>query len=215
VDVVDAINTRRSVRKYTTHPVEWDNVLQILEAAQMAPSAGNLQNWRFVLIVDPDKRMEIAEACLQQYWIAQAPLIIVCFALPDKVDRYYGERGATLYTTQGMGAAIQNMLLVSRDLGLGSCWVGAFDDQMLSRSVGAATEAQPQAVLTIGYADENPEPPPRYDLKVTTRFNSYGGRFADMVDANGEYSVYVGKALKRAKELFAALQNKLKTPPKG
>ena len=214
MDVIDAINTRRSVRKYTTHPVEWDHVLYLLEAAQMAPSAGNLQNWRLILVTDPDKRLKIAEACLQQYWVATAPLIILVFTLPDRMDRYYGERGAGLYSHQGAGAAIQNMLLVSRDLGLGSCWVGAFDDAMIRRIAGAPEDATPQAVLTFGYADEKPEVPTRYDLKVFTRFESWGMRFADMVDANHEYSVYVSRALEKSKALFEQLKNKLQEPPK-
>src|SRR3989338_7750896 len=100
MDTIECIKTRRSIRKYTSEAVEWEKVTLCIEAAKSAPSAGNLQNWKFVVVKQDAKRQAIAEACLQQYWMSQAPVHIVVFALPDRAVRFYGVRGERMYTIQ-------------------------------------------------------------------------------------------------------------------
>ena len=79
MDVFECIRTRRSVRKYLPKQVEWDKVGMILDAGRYAPSAGNLQNWQFLVVIDEDKRKQIAEVSARQFWMAQAPIqIIIC-----------------------------------------------------------------------------------------------------------------------------------------
>jgi len=214
MDVIDAINTRRTIRKYRNVPLEWDKVLSILEAGRMAPSAGNVQNWRFVLVTSPKRRLEIAEGCLQQYWIAQAPVVIVVVAEPNRSEWYYGERGAKVYTIQNCAAAVQNMLLAAQELGVGAAWVGAFDEPMIHRLVEAPEGAVVQAVLPLGYADEHPQVPPRLDLAVLIRFDKYGQRYKDIVEMSHEYSVYVARAIEETREWWAKIKKKIQDVPK-
>ena len=209
MDLTDVINTRRSVRKFLEVPVEWDNVLKILHAGRMAPSSGNVQNWRFIIYVDPEKRMKIAEACLSQYWIAQAPLIIIVVGDTNKAQRFYGERGANFYTIQNCAAAIQNMLLTIHDLGLGATWVSAFDEGMIGRVTGVPDNAMVQAVIPIGYPNEKPEHTPRLDPISVVRFEGYDGRIEDFVEVSREYSVYVAKALEKGKVWWKKIKDKI------
>ena len=83
MDVLEAIRTRRSVRKYRDIPVEWEKVGLILDAGRLAPSSGNLQNWKFIVITDKNARHQISEACLEQQWMAKAPVHIVIVAEPE------------------------------------------------------------------------------------------------------------------------------------
>lgn len=209
MDVIDTINTRRSIRRFLDLPVEWDNVVAILEAGRMAPSSGNIQNWKFILITDPEQRMSVAEACLEQYWVATAPLLIVVVAEPHQAELYYGDRGKHLYTTQNCAAAITNMLLVTHELGLGSCWVGAFEDDMLMRAANIPEGIIPQAVLPIGYPDEKPVEVPRHDVEVFVRFGAYGMQWKTLADATREYSDLVQIALKKGKEWWKKIKERV------
>lgn len=182
MDVMEAIKTRRSIRKYLDTPVTWDQISQVVDGGKSAPSAGNLQNWKFIIVRDPEKRKQIAEACLQQYWMADAPAHIVVCAEPRKAVRFYGIRGDRLYTIQNCAAAVQNILLVANSIGLGSCWVGAFDENMLKRILNIREDVRPQAVVTLGYPAEAVPEPLHYTLENVTFFETWGSRIKD-VDA--------------------------------
>ena len=93
MEVFECIKTRRAVRKFEKKEVTWDNVSMILDAGRLAPSSGNIQNWKFIVALDEGKRKAVAEACLQQWWIADAPVIIVIVGEPAKGKRFYGKRG--------------------------------------------------------------------------------------------------------------------------
>ena len=124
MDVLEAIHTRRSVRKYLDKPVEWDKIGTILDAGRMAPTAGNLQPYRFIVVNDPGKIKLIAEACSQQYWIEGAPVLILIVIWLKKVKEFYGERGVDVYAVQDAAVAAQNMMLAAHSLGIGSCQIG-------------------------------------------------------------------------------------------
>ena len=93
MEVLEAIKSRRSIRKYLDKPVEWELIANILDAGRYAPCAGNLQNWKFVAVTDEGRKKSIAEACLRQLWMEQAPVHIVIFAEVEKFERYYGKQG--------------------------------------------------------------------------------------------------------------------------
>ncbi len=214
MEVTDCILSRRSVRRYLDIPVPRELIGRILEAGKAAPSAGNIQNWKFLLIEDAEKRKKIAEACLQQWWIAKAPSIIVMVAEPDKVRQFYGIRGERLYSIQGCAAATMSMLLEAHNQGLGACWIGAYDEAKLKALCSIPEQARPQAVITIGYPDENPPPPPEFSLEEIMFFRDFGGqgnRIDDIPTYTGEFAVKVDKAKKAAKEFLknlAAPKNK-------
>lgn len=198
-NVLEAIKSRRSVRKYLDLPVEFEKVGRILDAGRMAPSAGNLQPWKFILVMEPKQRLEVAEACLEQYWIASAPVQIVVCAEPSRSERYYAKKGVR-YATLDAAAAIQNMLLAAHGQGLGSCWISAVEETMLRKVCGIPDDVIPVAVITIGYADEKPVMPLKFEPHNILFFNKYGNRVKDEAEVFGTYSTHVSKALATARE---------------
>lgn len=201
MELIDAIKSRRSIRKYLDSPVEFEKVGVILEAARNAPSAGNVQDWKFIIVTEFETRKQIADACLQQYWMESAPVHIVVCAQPEKSERFYGERGKTLYSIQNSAAAIENMLLMASDQGLGSCWVSAFDADMLRTTVGIPENVIPQAVITAGYADEVPPSPQKLALENVVFIEKWGNRIRDMATYMEYYSAHVQNAVKKGKKL--------------
>ena len=210
MDVFEAIRTRRSIRKYKDKQVPWDNIVTILQAGKYAPSAGNLQNWKFIVVKNDAKRKTIAKACLEQEWMEQSPIYIVVVAEPLKAERYYGTRGARLYTIQGCAAAIDNMLLTAHSLGLGSCWVGAFDEDEIWRILGLPEESFVQGIVTIGYADETPNSPPKHRIEHIMFFDKWWGRIEDPKSYLGWWSLANMKAVYEGKKFVKKIHKKIK-----
>ncbi|MBI1935331.1 nitroreductase family protein [Candidatus Woesearchaeota archaeon] len=208
-DLFDCIRTRRSVRKYKDKPIPWDNVVEVLQAGKYAPFAGNVFNVKFLVIKDENRRKAIAEACAQQYWVQDAPIQIVVVGEPEKAERYYGTRGARVYTLQSAGAAIQNMLLTAHALGLGACWVGAFDEGEIINICNIPEHLNVQAVITLGYADEVPIPPPKLRVEHVMFFEKWFGRVEAPKTAIGMWSPYIQKAVKETHKMIKKHANKL------
>jgi len=211
MDAIKCILTRRSIRKYLDIPVEWDKIGTILEAGRLAPSAGNLQNWKFIIVLDKEKRIAIANACLQQNWMIKAPVHIIIYAVPERAKQFYGVRGERLYTIQNCAAAAMNMLLAANALGLGACWVGAFDEDKLKSVVGGIEEVRPQIVITIGYPDENPPMPSKYKLENIAYQERWrrGSQMKNFDYTMGEYGVFVHEGIKKGKEILDKINKKL------
>ena len=209
MDVFDAIRSRRSIRKYKDKQVPWDNIITIMQAGKYAPSAGNLQNWKFIYVKTDEKRKAKADACLQQEWMEMAPVYIVVVAEPAKMERYYGTRGARLYTIQGCAAAIENMLLTAHSLGLGACWVGAFDEDEMFRILNLPEEKIVQGIITIGYADEAPEPPPKYRIEHMAFAEKWWGRVEFPRTHLGWWSAGNKKIVDESKKLLKKTGKKL------
>lgn len=180
MNVFEAVATRRSIRKFTSQDIPMEILGVVLDAGRYAPSAGNIQNWRFILVKDPANKQRIAEACMQQLWIAEAPMVLVVYAETEKIKQFYGIRGERLYSVQNCSAAIQNMLLTAHALGLGSCWISAFDEDMLKRALGIPGDLRPQAVLPIGYPDEIVPAPTRIDMEDLCFHEGYGNRYKNI-----------------------------------
>jgi len=218
MDVFECIRTRRSVRKYIPKQVEWDKVGQILDAGRMAPSAGNLQNWQFLVVTDEDKRKQIAEASARQYWMINANVHIIICEKPEIMEQYYGIRGERLYSIQNCAAAVENMLLTAHELGLGSCWIGAFDEEKVKRICSIPERARPQAIIAIGYADDKPDMPPKLTLENVTFLNRYGenaGKILDIYSTLGFFSHNVEGAIKKGKLMVDKGSDKLEEKGKG
>ena len=219
MDVFECIITRRSVRKYLDVPVEWDKIGTIMEAGKAAPSSGNIQNWKFIVVVDKEKRKAIAEACLQQNWMATAPVHIIVVAEAKKGEQFYGIRGERLYSVQNCAAATQNMLLMAHALGLGSCWVGAFVEEKLKTILSIPENVRPQSIITMGYSDEIVPPPMEMTLEDVMFFRAYGGQIHKVKDVDltmGYTSGEVRKAINHVKKLAKKIVDKsMKKPPTG
>lgn len=210
MEVFECIRTRRSIRKYKDKQVPWDNIVTIMQAGKYTPSAGNLQNWKFIVVKDDNKRKAIAEASLQQWWMEQAPIHVVVCGEPEKVERFYGARGRRLYMIQGVAAAIENMLLTAHSLGLGACWVGAFDEDEIRRILNVPEQADIHAIITIGYADEKPETPPKYRIEHMMFFEKWWGRLEPPKTHVGWWSLYHERIAKEGKKLAKKTGKKIK-----
>ena len=163
VDLFEVIKRRRSVRAFTPHAVEAEKVAQVLAAANAAPSAGNLQAYEIFRVTREQKRAALARAALDQFFVAQAPVVLVFCANPKRSAAKYRERGARLYAIQDATIACAFAMLAATAQGLGTVWVGAFDDATVERVLGCR-DLLPVAMLPIGYPAEQPEATPRRAL---------------------------------------------------
>lgn len=144
---------RFSCRRFAAAPLDHEALTALLEAARWAPSGGNLQPWRFVVVRDPARRLQLARVAYGQAFLAQAPVVITICAVPEESARVYGDRGRELYCLQDTAAAAENLLLAAVDRGLGACWVGAFDEAGVIRVLGLAAGLRPVAMIAVGWPE--------------------------------------------------------------
>ena len=164
---------RRAIRRYKDKDVSMDLVGEIIDLAGFAPSSGNVQNWRFVVVTDKKKRQDIADACLEQNWMLEAPIfIIVCNNYKD-VEAHYGKLGK-MYSIQNCAAVSLGIMLAAYHQGLGSCWIGAFDNEAVQRILDIPQDMDPEIIITLGYTDEVKKPALREDPRYITFFNTWG-----------------------------------------
>ena len=173
MELFEAIRRRRSIRAFTEEEVSEREIKELLEAAILAPSAGNIQPWSFVVIRDHDTKRKLAEAALNQFFIEKVPVVIVVLADWNRSRRHYGSRGANLYCLQDTAAAIQNMLLAAVALGLGACWVGAFQEDMVSAVLEVPEGFRPVAIVPVGRPAEKPNPPYKRSLEEIVHYETF------------------------------------------
>jgi len=157
MDVLDAIKQRKSVRRYLDKPVEEEKLLKVLEAGRLAPSARNLQEWRFIIVRDPDTRRKIAEAANGQAFIGEAPLIIVACA---QTDQHLMKCGQPAYTID-VAAALDHISLEAVEQGLGTCWIGAFSQDKVRKILNIPDRYRVVALLPLGF--------PRWEASMKVR----------------------------------------------
>jgi nitroreductase len=165
VDLFEVILERRSVRAFTPEAVPDEVVDTIVDAARWAPSAGNCQARDFIVVKDPLVKKALSEAALEQRFIEASPITIVVCANDRRSAYRYGRRGRDLYCLLDAAAATQNLILAVHALGLGACWVGAFDDSRVGEALNLPTWLKPVAIIPIGYPKEKPWTPQRLPLK--------------------------------------------------
>jgi len=155
MELEEAIRNRRSVRRYLEKSVEDEKIEKILDAARWAPSAGNLQSVEYIVVKDKETRERLSGTSYGQAQPKEAPVnIVVCVNFP-KIS-HYGRRGEELYSIQESGACIQNLMLTAHSLGLGTCWIGAFDEEKAKEILGIPDHVRPVGIITLGYPDESP-----------------------------------------------------------
>jgi nitroreductase len=160
----ELIQKRRSVRVFRPLPVEEDKLAKILEAARLAPSAGNLQAYEIYAVAGEDARKALARAAYGQDFIAAAPIVLVFCAHPARSEPRYGLRGRDLYAIQDATIACCWAMLAAVDQGLATVWVGSFDPEEARNLIGAPEGQLPVAMLPIGYPGEDPPAKPRREL---------------------------------------------------
>ena len=160
MEFTEVLTHRRSIRSYMSRPVEESKLKRIFEAANLAPSAGNLQAYQVRVVRDQAKRNALAKAAHGQGFIAEAPVCLVFCADPDRSAVKYGKRGRELYSIQDATIAGTFAMLAAVDLGLATVWVGDFDEKEVQQVLDVKS-ISPVAIFSLGYAAEQPQPSPR------------------------------------------------------
>lgn len=154
---LDLMKERFSVRAFKTMPVPEAILMQVLEAARLAPSAANRQPWHFILVQEESQRRALGEAYPRE-WFWRAPVIVVACVEPARAwtradGKNYGDVDGAI--------AMAHMALCATDLGLGSCWIAAFDPAKVRQTLGLPPGVYPFALMPLGY----PADPPREKIR--------------------------------------------------
>ncbi len=169
MDVLTAITGRRSIRAYKDIEVEEDKINKIIEAARLSPSAGNRQEWKFVIVRDKEARQKIAKASYNQSFIAEAPVVIAACATESMAVMPCGQKAYTV----DLSIAVSYMLLQAYELGLGTCWIGAFKEKEVKAVLGVPEQVPVVALFPVGYPNQDPAPRPRKSAEQIVCFEKY------------------------------------------
>jgi nitroreductase len=171
MDVAEAIKARRSIRRYKPTPISDELLQKVLNAARLAPSADNLQPWRFVVVRDEDMKRELIGACNNQKWIAEAPVVIAACGVSDEAGATVGGYMDSL--SLDVAIALTQASLEATSEGLGTCWITAFSEERVKSILKIPPDVRVVALTPLGYPDEMPEPAGRKHLSQIVRYDKY------------------------------------------
>jgi nitroreductase len=169
MDVFTAISQRWSVRSYKATDVEEEKLNRILEAVRLSPSSSNRQEWKFIVVKDREMRKKLADAAFGQSFIAKAPVVIVACGTESKSVMACGQPAHTV----DVSIACAYMILQAYELGLGTCWVGAFNEGEVKKILKVPERVRVVAMTPVGYPDELPSKKSRKRLDQIVCFESY------------------------------------------
>jgi nitroreductase len=167
--ILDTIKNRRSIRDFKDQEIPGEAIGALIEAIRWAPSAGNMQSRKFYFVFDQNTKKKLAKAALNQNFISEAPLAVVA-CLDRRIAVRYGDRGVNLYSIQDVAASVMNMMLTAHELGLGSVWVGAFNEFEVFEHLNLPDNLRPIAIIPIGYPAKIPKPTPRVSTNEIVEF---------------------------------------------
>jgi nitroreductase len=173
MEVFEAIQKRYSCRSYLEKEIPQDSILKILEAARLAPSASNIQPWYFIVVTDKEKRKKIAKSGRWASFVEQAPVVIVGCGDAKASPKWY---------KVDVSIAMEHMVLEATELGLGTCWIGSFDEKLVKELLNIPGNYEVVALLSVGYASKGIDLEGRVLHLVKSRkrieeiagFNEYG-----------------------------------------
>jgi nitroreductase len=169
MDVMEAIKERRSVRAYQDRPVPEEKLKAILEAARLAPSAANRQEWKFIVVQDKEKRLSIMKAAGGQKFVGEAPVVIAAVSLnPGYVMRC----GVPAHPVD-LAIAVDHMTLKAVEEGLGTCWIGHFEQEKVKEILNVPKEYKVVVLLTLGYPADSPSPKRRKSLEELISYERF------------------------------------------
>jgi len=164
MEFYDVIRTRRSIRSYSSDPIPEEVLQRVLESARIAPSGSNRQPWRFIIVKDEKTRKRMVAACGDQRFIAEAPLIIVACGYNIHYNRggYMGDMSVLV----DVSIAFTHLILAARAEGLGTCWIGSFDNEEVKKMLEIPDDVNVVAAAPLGYpeGEEFAEPSQRKSL---------------------------------------------------
>ena len=159
INFTDVIKKRRSIRKYKDTDIPDESRRKLYRAAQLAPSGNNKQTSRFIFVDDEETRKEIVEKACHQDFLLQAPILMVACCEQDR--------------SFNTAIAVDHLILAATNEGLGTCWVGWFDEQVIKDILGIPASLEVPIIVPIGYPAEDPEPRPRKELSDLIMNNKY------------------------------------------
>lgn len=169
MDVHTTIKTRRSVRAYKPDPVPEESLKRILEAARLAPSAANRQQWKFVVVRDPERRKQLSRAAHNQGFVGEAPVVITAVALdPERVMSCEVPTYAV-----DLAIAVDHVTLAAVEEGLGTCWIGAFSQEDVKRILNIPPRYKVVALLPLGFPADEPRAKSRKELEDIVCYETF------------------------------------------
>lgn len=169
MDVFTAISQRSSVRAYKATDVEEDKLKKILEAGRLSPSASNRQEWKFIVVRDKETKKKLAKAAFGQTFIGEAPVVIVACGTESKTIMACGQPAYTV----DVSIACAFMILEAYELGLGTCWIGAFKEDEVKKILKIPEKVRVVAMTPLGYPDQPPSQKSRKDLDQIVCYGKY------------------------------------------
>jgi nitroreductase len=170
MDAIEALLTRVSVRAFTDKPLTKEQIDTLLEVMVAAPSGGNRQPWRIMVVKNQQVKEELAIAAHEQDFIATAPVIFAVCRVPEESAARYRDRGRNLYSFQDTAAMTENLLVAAHAMGLGGCWIGAFRDNEVARILECPDDVYPVALIPVGYPARIKGKSKRRPMREVVRF---------------------------------------------
>ena len=166
--LLDTIKKRYSCRNYIDKPLEDEKTALIFEAARLAPSAKNLQDWRFVAVTEPNLRKKIAHVANDQAFLANAAIILVACSNAEYVMACGQQIGPI-----DVSIALEHIALQAAELGLGTCWIGSFDPAKVKEMLSIPDDVMIVDLMAIGYPADTPRAAQREPLENILCYNSW------------------------------------------
>lgn len=153
MELYEVLKTRRSIRDYSKNRIDENVLNKVMEAARIAPSGSNRQPWKFIIIKDNALKEKLVPLCHNQAFIAQAPVVIVACSL--KIQSNRGKYMGIFSVLLDVAIAVDHLTLAARNEGLGTCWIGAFENDAIKTLLGIPEENNIVALTPLGYPNDN------------------------------------------------------------
>lgn len=168
--ILETIRSRGSIRRYKETSISKDKLTKILESARLAQSAANRQPWQFIVITEPSIKESLIPASGNQRFVGKAAIVIACLANPKE--------SATVGPFDGflidLAIAIENMVLTAWELGIGSCWIGAFNEEEIRKLLDIPDDLRVVSLLTLGYPDQKSQSKYRKSILEIVHYEKFG-----------------------------------------
>lgn len=171
MDMMEAIRARKSVRRYQPTPIPEQKLQAVLNAARLAPSAQNLQPWKFIVVRDESLKRKLVNGCHNQKFIAEAPVVIVACALEDEATAMVG--GYMNSYPMDIAVALTHLILAATSEGLGTCLIGEFSEERVKAVLNIPREIRVVALTPLGFPAESPQQTGRKNLSEIVCYDQY------------------------------------------
>lgn len=169
MNVMEAIQNRYSCRAYQSKPIEPEKLTTLIESARLAPSARNIQDWRFVIVTDPATQADLQKAAADQAFVGQAPVVIAACSTTQRRMNLCGQP----YSSINVSIALEHIALAATSLGLATCWIGSFKPQRVRRILNIPSAIEIVELMTVGYPADNYKSPKRLAADQVACFETW------------------------------------------